>query len=656
MRTALLIAMALGLSVPAWAQLTPEQAISENQVGDLRFSPDGRQLAFTVTGAPEAKGSPREVWLATVQGGQAKALTQGGSSESPLWSPDGRSLAYLSDQAGRTQISLMSADGSNARVLTNHAASIRAFQWSRDGKSIAFLAAAEAPARDQDPRIVHIVSGSDVPTHLWVVDVGSRQERQVTSGTFDVASGRFGSEFAWKPDGSGFVVIGSERPDPEHWSDHIYSVDLADGTTQEIVATAGPLGALRLSPDGSTIAYLASRGGQGESATDLYVVGVSGGSARDLTGSSIDRAVADFAWKDNSTLEVLFEEGFTNRLYSLTTSGQAKPVAGFDINAESFDVSRSGDLAYVRQTASEPPEVWVRRGERGRPLELTQLNDSWRSVPVAKGQLIHYTSFDGLQIEAQVLRPVNTPAGVKLPTIFLVHGGPVGRWADRFDPEGQFLASHGYAIVYPNIRGAEGYGNHMIELIRSSARGGLGWATGPLNDVIAGADDVVRQGIADPDRLAIGGWSYGGYMAALALSRTDRFKVGVAGAGFYDMVTDLGTEIASYVPGDEWMYGNFFDPATQVILHQDSPIATVQRIHVPLLLMHDVNDPVDTIGQAYELYRALQQQGVTTQFIVYPREGHELRERAHIIDRLTRTLAWYDKYLKGSAGYGAAAR
>ena len=638
--------------VVSWAQLTPQQAISYQQARDLSFSPNDRSIVFSVAGAPKGKGRPQDIWLADIKSTQLTRLTQDGASDSPQWSPDGQWVAYLSSAGDLPQIYL-TRPGAEATQLSHHLTAIRSFEWSADGKHIAFLAAVnnspvlraqqggvQAKQSDQDPLIVKIVSGSDVPVHLWVLDLQSHQEREVTSGTFDVA------KFAWKHDGSGLVAVASERPDPEHWSKHIYSVALADGAWSQLVATQGPLGDLKISPDGTSIAYLASRRGEGEAPSDLYVVPIGGGTPLDLT-EGIDRTVQQFQWKDKGDLLVLCQSGFTNKLYTIPTQGKATEVTGFDPNAQSFAASAAGEIAYVRETASELPEVWIHKAGRGAPRQLTQLNAAWKTVHLAKGEIVRYTSYDGLRIEGQLLRPTTLATG-RFPTIILVHGGPVGRWADKFDPEGQLLAARGYAVFYPNIRGASSYGERMIELIRSPPRGGSGWGTGPLADVIAAADALVQQGIADPARLAMGGWSYGGYMTALALSRTDKFKVGVAGAGFYDMVTDLGSEIASYVPGDEWMYGNFYDAATQKLLHDDSPIATIRRLRAPLLVMHPEFDPVDTIGQAYELYRALKQQGVSTDFIIYPREGHELREEAHILDRLTRTVAWYDRYLKDS--------
>ena len=208
------------------------------------------------------------------------------------------------------------------------------------------------------------------------------------------------------------------------------------------------------------------------------------------------------------------------------------------------------------------------------------------------------------------------------------------------------LVSRGYAVLYPNIRGATGYGHHMIDLIRSEPLGGTGWGTGPFKDALAGVDYLIQRGVADPDRLGIGGWSYGGYMASWAVTHTNRFKAAVAGAGVYDMFNDLGTEIASYVPGDEWNYGQFFDDRNQEALHKDSPATYVRNVRTPILLLHGQFDPVDTIGQTYAFYRALKHYGAMAEFVMYPREGHSLREEKHLIDRLNRTMDWYDRFLK----------
>jgi dipeptidyl aminopeptidase/acylaminoacyl peptidase len=634
-----LIALALLGPTACWAQLTPQQAIQVQHISGVAFAPNGLDIAFTVEAAPKGKSSVTDVWLSS--GRPASPYTRSAASYEPQWSPEGRQIAYLSAESGTPEL-YVGAPPSSARQLTHHGAAIAAFRWSPDGKQIAFIAADAASTRaerEQDPRIIKVVSGSDLPAHLWSIDTASKHEHQITSGAFNVL------EFAWKPDRSGFIVLASERPDPDHASERIYGVGNRSGISHLIFDPKAPIEQLELSPDGQTIAYVGPHG-SGATPSDLYVLASGGGTPpRDLT-SSIDRGVARYLWRDNSTLIASLEFGFVDRLYTISTSGQSQRLAGFDANPGSFDLSSRGAIAFVRDSASDPPELYLRIAPGAASRPITALNSNWSGISCAKGELIHYTSFDRTQIEGLLLRPPRTGAA-RLPTILWLHGGPIGRWEDRFNPEGQFLASHGYAVLYPNIRGSRGYGQQLIDLVRSTARGGSGWANGTLKDIEAGADALVQRGITDPDRLGVGGWSAGGYFAGLAVTRSSRFKAAVAGSGFYDMLTDLGTEISSFVPGDTWAYGNFFDPATQILLHHDSPIATANHAHTPVLLLHGEFDRTDTIGQVYEFFRALQSYGAPVQLVVYPREGHSFREEAHILSQLSRTLAWYDNYLKG---------
>ena len=453
-----------------WAQLTPQQAISVEHLSALTFSPDGGHIAFTVEGAPKGRSGPRDVWLSDGTTAHTAALTANGVSFAPRWSPDGRQLAYLSRDGGEPQIVVTTPSGANAVQLTHHQGGVLDYRWSPDGRQIAFLATDPQiqDSAEQDPRVIKIVSGSDVPTRLWIIDLASKSERALTGGTFNVA------EALWKADGSALVVLASERPDPEHWTDRLYLVDPSSASHRPLFDPKAPIERLQLSPDGQSLSYVGPHGG-GYTASDLYLLPLNGGHPQDLTGAALDRPVDEYHWKDDSTLIASFEFGFVDRLYTISTTGKLAPLAGFSADPKSFDYSRSGDIAFVRETASEPPELWLRERSGGTSA-LTALNAHWSALPRAKAELIHYTSYDGTSIEGQLLRPPGSNSG-KLPTITLIHGGPVGRWSDRFDPEGQLLASHGYAVFYPNIRGAEGYGQHMIDLIRSVPRGGSGWAS-----------------------------------------------------------------------------------------------------------------------------------------------------------------------------------
>jgi dipeptidyl aminopeptidase/acylaminoacyl peptidase len=219
--------------------------------------------------------------------------------------------------------------------------------------------------------------------------------------------------------------------------------------------------------------------------------------------------------------------------------------------------------------------------------------------------------------------------------VVLVHGGPAGVWTNRFDALTQLLVSRGYTVMQPNIRGSSGYGQKFL----ASNRGD--WGGGDYKDVIAGVDDLIRRKIADPDRLAIAGWSYGGYMAEWAITQTTRFKAAISGAGMADLATEFGTEASP--EGDEWYYGTPYENLAG--FQRSSPIVYIKNAMTPTLILQGEADTTDPVSQSQMLYRGLKRYNVPSEFVVYPREPHGLRERFHITDRYRRSLEWIEKYL-----------
>jgi dipeptidyl aminopeptidase/acylaminoacyl peptidase len=313
------------------------------------------------------------------------------------------------------------------------------------------------------------------------------------------------------------------------------------------------------------------------------------------------------------------------------------------VNPSPFARSPTGAIAFVGETATRAPELWLKPPDGGaRPV--THFNDKWASIPLVTPELVKYTSADNVEIEAALLRPItnrqrtdpaNRQSPVPSPLVVLVHGGPTGRWSDTFEPWGQLLAARGYAVLYPNVRGSTGYGHRFVEMNRAD------WGGGDYKDVIAGADWLVARGIADPNRLGIGGWSYGGYMAAWAVTQTNRFKAAVSGAPVIDMASEFGTEDGSAY--DEWFYGTPYEKLDGFI--KSSPITFVKNVRTPTLLLQGEDDTTDPIGQSQQFYRGLKRYGVASELVLYPREPHGPREEKHLLDRLNRIVAWYDKYL-----------
>lgn len=638
MTTLRLIAGAFLLLLPGvvYAQLRPEQTIARRPISEVRFSPDGNRIAFTVSEPARDSIRVRHIWMLDVRTGEAHQFTNSAKSEfSPRWSPDGRRLAFLSDRESAPQIfSLLTTDGGEAVRLTEGKNAVRGFEWSPDGKQIAFLAsearteADEKKEKDKDD--ARVVDRDDKRTRVWLLDVATKKLRQVSSGPWEI------QEAKWTPQGDRLIVSATDHPEVDQDTNRIFSIASdANGTSlmTPIAAPRGPFGQLSISPDGKSVAYLAARV-DGPSPHDLYLQPLAGGASRNLTGTSIDRAIAGYTWRADGSILASVQNGFRTEFYTVNPNGTVQAHAEAKVNPGSFDATTK-TIAFVGETTVDAPEIWLSTSG-ATAQSATHINDTWQQVSLVKPEFIRYKSFDGTQIEAALLKPVGYQAGTKVPLVVIVHGGPTGRWADSFQSWGQLLAARGYAVLYPNVRGSTGYGHSFLEMNRAD------WGGGDFKDVMAGVDYLIAQGFADPDRLGIAGWSYGGYMASWAITQTNRFKAAMTGAGLSDLASEFGTEDGSSY--DEWFFGSPYEKPQE--FSDSSPITFIKNARTPTLILQGEADVTDPIGQSQQLYRGLKRYGVETDFVLYPREGHGFREEKHQIDVLNRIIGWFEKYLK----------
>ena len=613
--------------------LTPEPAINVRTVSDLRFAPDGERVAFVVSEPPKGTERRRHIWLLDVKSKAVRQFTNSQKTEdSPRWSPDGKRLAFLSDREQFRQIYLISLEGGEAQPLTEGKRGIQSFSWSPDGKQIAFLApeakTEKEEQKEEDKDDARVVDKDDKLARVWLIDVEGKKTRQLTSGRWKV------NDAQWVPDGTRLIVSATEHPESDDETNRIYSLNISDGKLTELAAPRGPFRGIRVSPDGAGIVYVGCRV-DGPSPHDLYYLPLSGGAARNLTANSVDRPIGSYEWRSNQALLTTIERGFREELISVGLDGKASPPRGLPVNVRSFAMSASGTLVFTGVNAGQQEEIWVQQGE-SLAQSVSSFNVSWAKFKLIAPEMVHYKSFDGLEIEAALLKPAGYQAGKRVPLIVLVHGGPTGAWSDSIEPWGQLLAAHGFAVLYPNIRGSSGYGQHFMEINRAD------WGGGDYRDVMAGVDYLIAQGIADPERLGIGGWSYGGYMSEWAITQTDRFKAAVSGAGLANLASEYGTEFGPAY--DKWFYGVPYENLDGFM--KSSPVKYLKNARTPTLILQGDADTTDPLGQSQELYRGLKHYGVEAEMVVYPREPHGLREEKHLLDRLNRIVAWYESHLK----------
>jgi dipeptidyl aminopeptidase/acylaminoacyl peptidase len=630
----LVILVLLLFPATALAQLEPEQVLAIRQISDLNFSPDGRRVAFTVTEPVKGSDRNRDLWMLDVASREVRQLTFSPKTESqPRWHPRKNELAFLSNRDGATQIYLLPMDGGEAVRLTDGNGSIQSFDWSPDGRQIAFIgpeaktSAEEQKEKDRDD--ARVVDRDEKLARLWVFDLESRKTRRLTSGNWRV------SEMKWMPGGDRLIVAATDHPESDQNTDRIFSIPAAGGDLTRVSAPAGPFGQVSISRDGKILAYLGARV-DGPTPHDLYMQPLDGGPARNSTGTTVDRPVGSYAWLADGSVLGLVQNGFKTGFTRIAREGNARAelLPGQFGNPTTFAIADTGALAFIAQSATDIAELWLHDGKNP-PEKVSRFNTGWNKIPLMRPEFLRYQSFDGTQIEGALLKPAGNQSG-RLPLIVLIHGGPTGRWQDAFEPWGQMLVARGYAVFYPNIRGSVGYGWRFLEANRAD------WGYGDFKDVMAGVDFLIQRGVADPMRIGIGGWSYGGYMAMWTVTQTNRFKASVAGAGLSDLASEYGTEAGPAY--DEWFFGLPYEKLDAFI--RSSPITWIKNARTPTLILQGEADTTDPIGQSQQFYRALKRYGVKSDLVIYPREGHGIREEKHMLDMYRRILAWFDQYVK----------
>ncbi len=634
---------------PGSTVLTFEEIADQQFPSSPVISPDGRMVAFTVTPASKKEEhGVSAIWLSR-DGQPAKRFTGGDAVDSsPRWSPDSKTLAFISNRKDREQSSiyLLPIDGGEAQRLGDLEGNLSDLTWSPDGKFLSVIRVdpetEEEKKRKKDDRDDPIVFEEDLKfARLWVIEVETGKARCLTTAQRNVW------DSAWHPDGSQLVYLTT----PINTINSIFTTSTlwrvpARGGLSHQLATFSPLPG---SPvirrvDGEDVVVLAASVLRDDPASALWMVPLAGGEPKKQFTEfepHVYDLIADPTAEDavlvravDHVRELWYRADLaTSSIQPLDITG---PQPGGSFTSPPSISADGTQVAFTWTRSDTPVEAYLATlGET--PVALTSFGEKFTDR-LASGELVSWTADDGVEVEGILIRP-RDHGDEPLPLFVQIHGGPSWQWEDRANLSwhdwAQMLASRGWAVLLPNPRGSTGRGSAYEQLLIGDVGGG------ESRDLVSGAQAMVDRGIADPDRLAIGGWSWGGYLTAWTITQTDLFKAAVMGAGVANLVSDHAAgDIAeanmNYYPGHPYEYWDLYA--------NRSPVREAAKVTTPTLILHGDADARVHVTQGQEFHRALQVLGVPVRFVRYPREPHSIGERAHQIDLMRRIVDWLEKY------------
>jgi len=645
-------------------ELTAETLVDLKVPEDVQIAPNGQQVAYTlVSQSKKEEHAISALWIASTSDARhTRQFTYGDAEDtSPRWSPDSTQIAFLSDRAtrGTAQLYVITADGGEAWALTStkNKQGVSNFAWSAGGGKIAFTSAdeptEEEEKREKDRDDAQVYGEKWPYARLRLFSLATREVTTLVSGERHIA------DIAWHPKGTEIAYVVRQTPDLEAIAHEVVleRIAIAGGEPQTVCRFPLAIDSLLWSQDGKTLYFSTSVVQKSQSSQAVYAVAAQGGEPQHVIGGETNCIAGLRPLQQEQHIAVMIAEGLGSRLSQVNTkSGEIVTLlTGTDGEKEggysSWDVRNAEDdtlvVAVVRSSGDQPLEVWAGKARpQTHAIDIQQVSahqEALAGTPFGTQEPFSWTTSDGLELDGLLIRPPDAAEGQPLPMIVLVYGGPYGRWEYGIHLHpldwGQWLALAGYAVLMPNPRGGSGHG----EPFAAAARGGVG--TADYQDIMASVDAAIERGIADPEKLGIGGWSQGGFLSAWAVTQTQRFKAAIMGAG----VSDWGMMVmSSDLPDFEQELGGStpWDGEEQRRHLELSPITFAKNVKTPVLILHGEKDARVPLSQATGFHRALRRQDVPSVFVTYPREPHVISERAHQVDILHRVRRWYDRWLR----------